>query len=282
MRLANKVNLRNLLLCILMLGFFLRIEAQRGIEIGGHIGTSMYFGDLNNGFSFKLPGATAGADIRYNFDERLCLKTSLNYVFIRGNDKFSANLFEKARNLHFINHLGEFNAQLEMNFLTYKHGSKDQWYTPYLFLGGGVMMHGPRAKYDGHWYSLRNLGTEGQRKGNEYSIVAGSWLFGLGFKMDVSTSWSLNIDLSCRQAFTDYLDDVSTNYVEIDQIEADRGPIAAALSDPSILIPGYNDSKIGVAGRQRGDKDRKDAFSTLTVGLLYYFGQVRCPDILNH
>lgn len=282
MRLAKKINLRHLLLCLLVYGSMLQLSAQRGIEVGGHVGTSMYFGDLNNNFSFRLPGATAGGDIRYNFDERLCAKASVNYIFIRGNDKYSENVFERARNLHFINHMGEFNAQMELNFLTYRHGSKDQWYTPYLFLGGGVMMHGPRARYEGNWVGLRNLGTEGQRKGNEYSIVAGNWLFGMGFKMDVSTSWSLNIELSSRQAFTDYLDDVSTKYVEIDQIEADRGPVAAALADPSILIPGFNDAKIGVAGRQRGDSDRKDAFATLTIGMMYYFGQVRCPDILNH
>lgn len=255
---------------------------QRGVEIGGHLGGSMYFGDLNNSFSFKLPGVTAGGDLRYNFNERLSVKGGLNYVFIRGNDNLSDNLFEKARNLSFRNHMGELSGQVELNFLSYTHGSRDNWYTPYLFLGGSVVAHSPSAKYQGTWYKLRELGTEGQKKGSQYGIMAGNWLFGLGMKLDLSTEWSLNVDLCSRQSFSDYLDDVSKEYVNSEQIRINYGDVAAALADPSILIPGYNDAKIGVDGRQRGDKSRKDGYTTFTIGIMYYFGQVRCPDILSH
>lgn len=256
--------------------------AQRGFELGGGVGAAWYFGDINNELKLNSPGATIGVASRFNFDERICFKLGVNYVMLRGYDYKSDNLYQKARNISFNNHLAEATGQLEINFLTYRHGSRDDWYTPYMFLGGSIFTHAPRAKYEDKWRNLRELGTEGQQKGNEYSITSGSWLFGLGFKMDFSYEWSLNIEISSRQTFTDYLDDTSTKYVDNFQLTYERGEMAAALADPSILIPGFNDAKIGVDGRQRGDKDARDGYMTFSVGVMYYFGQVRCPEILKN
>lgn len=256
--------------------------AQRGFELGGFVGSSWYFGDINNELKFNSPGATIGAASRFNFDERICFKLGVNYIMLRGYDYKSPNIYQQARNISFNNHLAEAAGQIEVNFLTYKHGSRDDWYTPYMFLGASIFAHAPRAKYEGKWENLRALGTEGQMKGNEYSITSGAWLFGLGFKMDFSYEWSLNIEVSSRQAFTDYLDDTHGKYADNFQLTFERGPEAAFLADPSILIPGYNDAKIGIEGRQRGDQFSKDAYTTFTVGVMYYFGRVQCPEILKH
>jgi len=260
----------------------IQLSAQRGYEVGGSIGSAWYFGDINNELKLNSPGATIGVASRFNFDERICFKLGINYIMLRGFDSKSDNLYQQARNISFNNHLGEASGQIEVNFLTYRHGSRDDWYTPYMFTGGSIFAHAPRAKYDGKWQNLRALGTEGQQNGNEYSITALSWLYGIGFKMDFSYEWSLNIEISSRQTFTDYLDDTSNKYVDNLQLIYDRGQLAADLADPSIIIPGYNDAKIGTEGRQRGDKDSKDGYMTFSVGLMYYFGQVRCPEILKY
>lgn len=271
---------------ILVFFFFLTLlnplVAQRGFEAGGRIGVSQYFGDLNTNFSLRQPGFTVGGDVRFNFDERFSVKGGLNYIFIRGNDKYSTNVFQRVRNLHFRNNIIELSGQTELNFLRYVHGSRDQWFTPYVLLGASFFAHSPQAKYEGHWYKLRDLGTEGQRNRREYSIVNASWMFGMGFKVDLDQSWSLNIEICSRQAFTDYLDDVSTVYEDAEQVRANHGDVAAALSDPSIIIAPYNDAKIGIKGRQRGDEVVRDAYTTFVIGMSYYFGQVRCPEIVKH
>ena len=117
---------------------------------------------------------------------------------------------------------------------------------------------------------MRPLGTEGQFKGEEYYTTTGGLAFGAGFKVSLNYEWSINVELSGRRLFTDYLDDVSTVYADIDDIQNLRGPVAAALADRS-------DPIIGETGRQRGSSKTKDSLGFLTVGIVYYFGDLKCP-----
>ena len=103
-------------------------------------------------------------------------------------------------------------------------------------------------------------------------------VFGGGFKIDLSYEWSLNFEISGRHTFTDYLDDVSTVYADKDDLLQQRGELAVALSDRSLALPGMEDSKLGEPGTQRGDSTTKDVYVMMGVGLLYYFGDLRCPD----
>lgn len=259
-------------------GLLTTASAQRGWEVGGWLGGTYYFGDLNTNFNLSLPGLAGGAIVRRNFNERVSLKFSANYGILRGDDAVSNNIYERARNLSFRTPVFDGAAQLEFNFLPYKHGSQDEYFTPYLFAGLNVLHFNPQAEYEGDWVDLRPLGTEGQFRGEEYYSVSGGVLFGGGFKIDLSYEWSLNFEIAGRHTFTDYLDDVSTVYADKDDLLRDRGQMAVDLSDRSILIPGANDGQIGEPGTQRGDSTTKDVYVMMGVGLLYYFGNVRCPD----
>lgn len=254
------------------------LDAQKGWEAGGWLGGSFYFGDLNTSFDLSKPGLAGGVIARYNFNDRVCFKLSGNIGSVRADDADSKNIFERARNLSFQSMIIDATAQFEFNFLPYIHGSRDQFYTPYIFGGFSVFHFNPKASLDGTLYELRPLGTEGQFKGEEYYSVQGGFAYGVGFKIDLSYEWSLNFELGARYLFTDYLDDVSTVYPDRSDLLKTRGEIAAALSDRSILIPGVNDSQIGEPGRQRGDSNFNDSYILLGVGLVYYFGDVRCPE----
>jgi hypothetical protein len=253
---------------------------QQGWEAGGWLGVSHYFGDLNNNFRLNDPGYAGGVIARYNFNERVCIKFSGNYGNISGSDADSDNLFEQARNLSFRSVVIDGAAQLEFNFLTYTHGSRDESFTPYLFAGLNAFYFNPQAEYNGQWVDLRPLGTEGQFRGEEYYTTQLGLVYGIGLKVDLSYRWSLNLELSARQLFTDYLDDVSTVYADKDDIEKLRGNVAAALSDRSLLLPGVNeDGLLSRPGRQRGNSVTNDSYAMLGIGLLYYFGSLKCPDI---
>lgn len=254
----------------------LMASAQMGWEAGGWLGVSYYFGDLNTNFNLSKPGMAGGLIGRWNFNERLCLKFGANYGSIRAYDSDSNNSYEQIRNLSFKSNIIDGTAQFEFNFLPYIHGSKDQFYTPYLFAGFSVFYFNPKAEIDGVTYDLRPLGTEGQFKGEEYYTVTGALTYGVGFKIDLSYEWSLNFELSARRAFTDYLDDVSTVYPDMDDLEALRGQVAVDLSDRSMVGP--NEIPIGQPGRQRGNKNNKDSYAMFGVGLVYYFGDIRCPE----
>lgn len=250
--------------------------AQRGWEVGGWLGASNYFGDLNTNYDL-MPGLAGGAIARYNFNERVCFKLSANYGQLAADDANSDNPFEQARNLRFESIVADGAAQIEFNFLPYFHGSKDQFFTPYLFGGVGFFYFNPKTEYEGELVELRPLGTEGQFKGEEYFSTAGSLVYGGGFKVDLSYEWSLNFMISGRKLFTDYLDDVSTVYPDPDDLENLRGQIAIDLSNRSIPISGVPDT-LGEQGQQRGDASNKDTYVFVGVGLVYYFGDLRCPE----
>lgn len=252
-------------------------QAQAGWELGGWVGVSHYFGDLNTEFRVDKPGFSGGLIGRYNFNNRICLKMSANYGKVAATDANSKNSFEQQRNLNFESRILDGAMQLEFNFLPYIHGSKHDNYTPYLFAGFNVFNFNPQTEFNGETVDLRPLGTEGQFRGEEYYATQGGFVYGAGFKIDINYEWSLNFELSARRLFTDYLDDVSGVYPDMGDLEALRGDIAVALSDRS--IPDENQVKIGQEGRQRGNSKAGDAYVFFGVGIVYYFGDIRCPNV---
>jgi len=252
-------------------------NAQRGWELGGWLGVSHYFGDLNTEFRIDKPGFAGGLIGRYNFNNRVCLKMSANYGKIAATDANSNNTFEQERNLSFESKVFDGAFQFEFNFLPYIHGSKNENYTPYLFAGFNVYNFNPQGEYEGELVDLRPLGTEGQFRGEEYYATQGGFVYGAGFKIDINYEWSINVEISARRLFTDYLDDVSGVYPDMGDLEALRGELAVELSDRS--IPDVNDVKIGQEGRQRGNSKAGDAYVFFGAGIVYYFGSLRCPTI---
>lgn len=274
----KRISVKKLLSCLLITMLTIQtLSAQKGWEAGGWGGVSNYFGDLNTTFSTKYPGAAGGIITRFNFNERLCAKLSFNYGSISADDKNSENVFEKRRNLHFKSTLADAAAQFEFNFLPYNYFDRSQWFSPYLFAGFNVFNFNPKAQVDGKWYNLRPLGTEGQFRGEEYYTTQMGLVYGGGLKIAISETWALNLELSARKLFTDYLDDVSSVYPNMNDLKKQRGEIAVKLSDPSeIDVEGR---KLGLFGRQRGDKKSNDMYTFLGLGLVYYFGDLKCPVV---
>ena len=86
---------------------------------------------------------------------------------------------------------------------------------------------------------------------------------------------TVNVELSARQMFNDYLDDVSTTYPNMIELAMRRGEIAPLLSDRS----GELGEPIGAVGRQRGVSGDKDSYYSLRIGVVYYIGLLQCPSI---
>ena len=261
-------------------------QAQRGAEAGIWLAGVNYFGDLNTNLRLNRDGPAVGAGLRFNFNERVCGKLGANIGRVEAYDSDSPNLFEQARNLSFRSTVADLGAQMEFNFLPYIHGSKDNSWTPYLFAGLGVTYFNPKAEMDGKWTALRPLGTEGQFKGEEYFTVVGGWVYGAGFKIDLNYEWSINIDISARRLFSDYLDDVSRTYPDAGDVEDLRGAEAVPFidrsyelfqKDPDFFTRNNIEAPIGEPGRQRGNSKNNDTYVYLGIGIYYYFGDLKCP-----
>lgn len=243
-------------------------------ELGGWGGVSYYLGDLNTNFDMRHPGPAGGLFGRYNFNDRLAVKLGANYTRLGYKDEYSKYTWQKARNLSFETDVVDANIQFEFHFLRYIHGSRDHFFTPYLFGGAGAYFFDPRAELNGEWYHLQQMGTEGQGKNEEYSLVQPALNYGIGFKFDLNFFWSLNLEISGRRLFTDYFDDVSHKYVDAKGLASDRGAIAPLLADRSYEVV---EAPIGMAGRQRGDSQSRDMFGFIGIGIAYNFANVKCP-----
>lgn len=262
----------------LSLLFYITISAQKGYELGGWLGASNYFGDLNTELSVFQPGLAGGLNARYNFNTRISVKTTLNVARIRGNDDFSTSAFQRQRNLNFYSNIFDWTNTGEFNFFEYIHGSKIDFWTPYLSAGFSVFRFNPKTDLNGTTYALRNFGTEGQEVGGEYFRINAGLTVGGGVKWDINRDISLNAEFTIRRIFTDYIDDVSTVYPDpalLAAVRAPNGEIAQRLSrralNPDILR----------TGTQRGNSKDNDTYTFLGISIMKYFGRIDCPKLSN-
>lgn len=244
------------------------LRAQKTWEIGGFVGASSYMGDLNPNNPVKVSGIALGAFVKRNFDGYWSAK--LNYTFgqISGADSTSTNPQFRQRNLSFTTTLNELSLIGEFNFMKYVPEAGENRYTPFIYLGVGLVGYNPQANYQGQTYDLRPLTTEGQSK--PYSKTAIAFPYGVGFKYNFSGKLNLILDLGYRNPSTDYLDDVSGNYPVRNKLPSD---LSRALSDRS----GENTDKyIGSPGTQRGDQRPRDTYMFIGFSISYTFVTSKC------
>ena len=92
-------------------------------------------------------------------------------------------------------------------------------------------------------------------------------------KYHPNKSLTLSAEYGFRKSWTDYIDDVSTTYVDNAQLTYVAGELAAGLADRSGEVePGY----VNAAGIKRGDDSLDDWFAyfnvNITLKLDYIFG----------
>ena len=124
---------------------------------------------------------------------------------------------------------------MEFNFLPYLTRDIDYNHSTFIFTGITRFYFNPKGQYlDGNWYELRPLTTEGQASDlylarDRYKLSGFSIPFGIGYKINAYEFLTLSFNVGWRITFTDYIDDVSTTYVE----ESILTEIGEELADPS-------------------------------------------------
>jgi hypothetical protein len=268
--------IKKILITIIVFASPFIVNAQRN-EVGIYLGTSYYLGDLNPYKQFFLTKPAGGIIYRYIISYRLALKFDGLYGSVAGDDAKSKA--DVTRNLSFKSNIFEASSQLEYNFLPYLTGSKGKDnITPYIFAGLAIFHFNPQAEYNGVWYALQTLGTEGQRTSDSnlkpYSLTQVSIPFGLGIKCSIGNNFCVGAEWGLRKTFTGYIDDVNSVYSDPTVIAAENGPVAAALSDRSIKSSGQNDT-----GLKRGN-GKPDWYSFAGAFITYRFktaGDKSCP-----
>lgn len=255
-------------------------------EFGVWAGTVVYLGDLNPNVSFKNARQAFGTFFRYNLNNRMALRAGVNYGFLQASDAKAVRYpYLQHRNLSFKSQLFEGMVAYEINFFPYSNvpNSKERNWTPYVFGGASIFYYSPSVRYDGTNFKLEPIGTEGQKDPNVikkergYETYSFAIAYGGGFKYAFTQNWALNVEISSRATFTDFMDDVSGKYPAADELYYLYGDvnIAELLSDRSTEVG----PKIGYEGKQRGTSKDKDRFMFLGVTLTYTIHDIKCPKV---
>lgn len=255
---------------LLLFGLFIAIPSFAQLELGIKAGGAFYFGDLaaDNKSSIHNSKESFGLHARYYFKSNLSVQASFNYAQIIGTDAYSA-ASNRYRNLSVNTFINEFSVMPEYSFINKKIGESSK-FSMYAATGLSVFHFTPTTYYKSSAYiRLQEIGTEGQGMAgydSPYSQVSLAIPMSLGTKLAItdflSIEWTI---LNNRITFTDYLDDVSTLYPNLDQLRAEKGQRAVDLS-----TRGTNRKE----GDGRGNADTNDWFGTMTFGLNFNIGAV--------
>lgn len=246
--------------------FISNANAQKN-EIGIHAGVTYYHGELNPITPFDDPFVGLGVFYRRNFNGHFGVKANAMATRLWNTDQNGKNDYQTFRNQSFRTPLIEASVLGEINFFWYEPGSvkkgANRW-TPFIYAGVGGFWFQPQAQYQGEWVNLHNLNTEGQgivpgRK--PYKRIQPVIPFGLGVKATPFKGFIITVDWGMRMTFTDYLDDVSSTYVDPSILNQTGGKPAIDIADQS---PGSSVSNID---RQRGFAKTKDWYGYLGVHL---------------
>ena len=263
------------------------LSAQDGFvqegEFGFGVGAAHYFGDLNTRARLNRPKLAATAFYRKNLGNYIALRLGGTFAQLGYSDKYNTqNSFMQSRNLSFNTNVWEFALQGDFNFYRFMPGNYDFSFTPYITLGASIFNYDPYAYLQDKKYFLRPLGTEGQGDAaypdrKPYSSMARAIPFGVGVKYAFNARTNIGFEVLYRFTNTDYLDDVSTTYVDpaVFPPNPDGSPSPAyRLYDRSYEVG----PPIGVKGRERGNSQNKDHFVTGMVYLSFNLQSYKCPS----
>jgi len=224
-----------------------------------------YQGDLNpSSFKFSHSNFTGGIIFRKPVSPLLTLRAGLNIGTISAADKWNRDYLQQ-RNLSFTTTVKEAYAGLELTVFDLS----TKRVTPYVYGGLAVFHFNPWSRdRSGTKTYLKPLSTEGQGlpqypAQKPYNLTQLAIPFGGGLKFAITDAFALGIEFSQRKAFTDYLDDVSSIYVDRSVLLQERGAKAVELSFRESEIPNGR-QQFPVHGDQRGTPSEMDWY--------YFFG----------
>jgi hypothetical protein len=248
-------------------------------DLGGHFGKGTGFLKDYNMATTKL---AVGAYYTTYPAEWLGFRFEFSYGSVAGDDalikaKGGSEEARLARNLDFRSKIVEGMVMAEIYptvLLEDEPSDVTGRIRPYGAIGLGVFHFNPQGTYkdpvtgEVSWVDLRPLHTEGQGfiPGRPmYSLTQLNIPMAVGIKYYFSENVNISFEILYRKTFTDYMDDVSTKFVDPSVFYANLPPamakIADYMSNKSTLRNNIPGKSFG-PGSKRGDPLQKDAYFT--------------------
>jgi hypothetical protein len=239
---------------------FYTLRRDRSLIATVGINTSTYYGDLKDDTDLIDAKPSLSLGLMTSVTRHLYVRSEFSWITLSGRDSESNDGGKTARNLSFTSGNFEFNVSGVVQLVPHRGRFYQRPnYNIYGFLGLGGLYFNPKAELNGTKYALQPLMTEGVKYSRFTFVIP----FGFGAKTKLTPFVNLALEAGWRKTFTDYIDDVSTVFVDNASF---TNPIARQLADrrPEIDLPVLEE------GRKRGDPSNKDAYMLLTVKIEYY------------
>lgn len=176
------------------------------------------------------------------------------------------------RNLHFKSRITDIQLTIDLHpmFLTKNQTPR---LSPNVIAGIGYFFFDPKAQLHGQWHSLQPLRTEGQGFSEypdrrPYKRSQFNFPIGLGLRYEMSPLLYLRLELVHRILTTDYLDDVSTTFIDPKLFDTylpgNQPNVARQLADRKVELNPLYTTKVG---DQRGNPVNNDAYFSLLLKL---------------
>jgi hypothetical protein len=253
-------------------------------------GTGNYYGDLQTElFPTNSYAPVGGLLYKYFVNPRVGFRFGVSYTELTAADSLSKVAANQLRNLNFTTNLFELHSAVEINLL--KVDPMHRRFSPYVFGGLSVFYYNPyTGDNNNEKLYLRPLSTEGQglpaytdRK--SYNLVNFAVPMGAGMKVLIGKKVLVTTEIGFRFATTDYLDDVSKSFVNMDSLYKYKGKQSVDFSFRRDELKGWEKGYPNY-GYQRGDKRNYDMFWFAGLGVTLYFesfgnlwpyGPTKCP-----
>ncbi|MEO7393628.1 MAG: DUF6089 family protein, partial [Chitinophagaceae bacterium] len=244
------------------------------IHVGVFGGLAAYTGDLvDKIYPKKVTNGAIGITINYELTDQFIIRGGFTYAVVGGADRFSDQTDAQLRNLSFETSIAEFSVVGEY----YLQNLYESRFSPYAFAGLAMYHYNPYAYNSNSQKTfLKPLSTEGQGISGypdrqPYSLTQFAIPFGGGIKFAITENLRIGAEVGIRKLFTDYLDDVSKNYIDPNDLLAARGQEAVDMSYRGGEVTGgslmYPDKTV-----QRGNPKTKDYYYFTGLHLTYKLG----------
>jgi opacity protein-like surface antigen len=231
--------------------------SQQHLYTSFFAGLANYKGDLGSA-SFYLNNANevGGIGAVVELNHRMLIRGEINYGQVSGTDK--TNIKTRSRNLSFSSKVTEFALMFEyILFDLYEYKV-----SPYFFAGVATFKFSPYTKdRNGNIVFLAEQCTEGQgfyKDRKDYKLNQIAIPFGAGIQWALSSNMRLAFEVGLRKTSTDYLDDVSTTYINPALLAQKKGYTAVSLAYRAAELP--NASPYPADGTSRGNPGNKDSY----------------------
>jgi len=249
-------------------------------DLGGKSGIGKGFiKDLNNGKSYL----SGGIYVNVSYKNAIGLRLELCNGKVSADDQVLSTVssgdiarFRYNRNLNFQSSIKEYSGMIEIHplLLFVDYEARDQEppkYSPYLLGGYGSFKFNPQLKDGNRLIDLQPLSTEGQGFKEYpdrpvYKLTQSNYPFGLGLRYEISPIINLRGEFVYRLLTTDYLDDVSTNYID-PTLYALNGFTGTKLENALFLNNRESNGQKTDPGGKRGSPKNNDAYFSFNLKL---------------